>query len=141
VSDRHRENLKEMRRFLDWRLFLSLATAGWSGHGQHMERTVELAGLLKSELSGDGRSIVNDSPLAVLCFTPAEESGEVKSIVNRVLATGRAWIAATAFERHSVIRACITHGETAREDVFALVGVLGPWAGAWKAAYALGAIR
>jgi glutamate/tyrosine decarboxylase-like PLP-dependent enzyme len=121
------------RRFLGLRLFLSLAAAGWSGYGRHVERTVELAGLLKTELSADGWSIVNDSPLAVLCFTPAEGSGEVKSIVNRVLATGRAWVAAAAFETKSVIRACITHGETAPDDVFALLGVLRSCAGTSKA--------
>jgi glutamate/tyrosine decarboxylase-like PLP-dependent enzyme len=105
-------------------LFLSLAASGWSGYARHVERAVELAALLKAELIADGWSMVNESPLAVLCFRPAQGSGQVKSIVNRVLATGRAWVAAAMFEGDGVIRACITHGETAPEDVFALVQVL-----------------
>jgi glutamate/tyrosine decarboxylase-like PLP-dependent enzyme len=118
------------RRFSGLRLFLSLAAAGWSGYARHVERTVELAALLKAQLMADGWTMVNDSPLAVLCFRPPQGSGEVKSIVNRVLATGRAWVAAAMFERDNVIRACITHGETAPDDVFAVVGVLRSCAGA-----------
>jgi hypothetical protein len=75
-------------------------------------------------LVADGWSMVNDSPLAVVCFRPAQGSGQVKSIVNRVLASGRAWVAAAMFEGDGVIRACITHGETTPEDVSALVQVL-----------------
>jgi len=112
------------RRFSGLRLFLSLAAAGWSGYARHVERAVELAALLKAQLMADGWSMVNESPLAVLCFRPAEGSGQVKSIVNRVLATGRAWVAAAMFEGDSVIRACISHGETSPEDVSALVQVL-----------------
>jgi glutamate/tyrosine decarboxylase-like PLP-dependent enzyme len=117
------------RRFSGLRLFLSLAAAGWSGYARHVDRAVELAALLKAELMADGWSMVNESPLAVLCFRPGGGSGQVKSIVNRVLATGRAWVAAAMFEGDSVIRACITHGETAPEDVFALVQVLRSCAG------------
>jgi glutamate/tyrosine decarboxylase-like PLP-dependent enzyme len=112
------------RRFSGLRLFLSLAAAGWSGYARHVERAVELAELLKAELMTDGWSIINDSPLAVLCFRPAKGSGQVQSIVNRVLASGRAWVAAAMFEGDSVIRACITHGETAPEDVLSVVRVL-----------------
>jgi len=111
------------RRFSGLRLFLSLAAAGWSGYARHVERAVELAALLKAELMADGWWMVNKSPLAVLCFRPPQGSGEVKSIVNRLLATGRAWVAAAMFEGDSVIRACITHGETTPEDVSALVRV------------------
>jgi glutamate/tyrosine decarboxylase-like PLP-dependent enzyme len=117
------------RRFSGLRLFLSLAASGWSGYATHVERAVELAALLKAQLMAEGWSIVNDSPLAVVCFRPAQGSGQVKSIVNRVLATGRAWVAAAMFEGDGVIRACVTHGETAPEDVFALVQVLRSCAG------------
>ena len=48
----------------------------------------------------------------------------MQAIVGRVLASGRAWVSAAAFEGRKVIRACITHGETAADDVDVLVAAL-----------------
>ncbi len=114
------------RRFLGLRLFLSLAAAGWAGYGEHVERSVALAELLKGELSRRGWEIVNSSPLAVLCIKPPPGFGDVRSIVARVLASGRAWIAVATFEGSDVIRACVTHGETTPADVLELVHSLIP---------------
>jgi hypothetical protein len=60
----------------------------------------------------------------VLCIKPPPGVGDVRSIVARVLASGRAWIAVASFESSDVIRACITHGETTSEDVLELVQAL-----------------
>jgi glutamate/tyrosine decarboxylase-like PLP-dependent enzyme len=114
------------RRFLGLRMFLSLAAAGWSGYGDHTERSVALADLLKDELAQRGWKTVNSSPLAVLCIKPPPGSGDIRSIVARVLASGRAWIAVASFEGSEVIRACVTHGETTPEDVLELVHTLIP---------------
>jgi glutamate/tyrosine decarboxylase-like PLP-dependent enzyme len=112
------------RRFLGLRLFLSLATAGWSGYAEHVERSVALADMLKAQLLQQGWSVVNSSPLAVLCITPPPGFGDVRSIVARVLASGRAWIAVASFEGSDIIRACVTNGETTPYDVLELVRIL-----------------
>jgi aromatic-L-amino-acid decarboxylase len=112
------------RRFLGLRMFLSLAAAGWSGYREHIERAIELADLLKTELIARGWSVVNSSDLAVLCIKPPRGYGDVSSIVARVLASGRAWIAVAKFEGTDIIRACITHGETTEQDIYALVKAL-----------------
>ena len=112
------------RRFLGLRMFLSLAAAGWAGYGEHVERSVDLAELLKADLERKGWSIVNSSPLAVLCIKPPPGIGDAKSIVARVVASGRAWVAAAVFEGSDVIRVCVTHGETTREDIDELVHTL-----------------
>lgn len=112
------------RRFLGLRMFLSLATAGWSGYGEHVERSIELTELLREELMARGWTIANSSPLGVLCIQPALGSGDVRSIVGRVLASGRAWVAVASFEGSDVIRACVTHGETTEDDVSELVHTL-----------------
>jgi aromatic-L-amino-acid decarboxylase len=112
------------RRFLGLRLFLSLAAAGWSGYGEHVERSIELAALLKRTLTLQGWSIANQSLLAVLCIEPPPGCGEVRSIVNRVLASGRAWISAATFEGREVIRACVTNGETMPDDIDELADLL-----------------
>ena len=67
---------------------------------------------------------MNTSSLAVLCIEPPSGAGDVRSIVSRVLASGRAWISAASFEGRDVIRACVTHGETTQGDIAALVGAL-----------------
>lgn len=112
------------RRFLGLRLFLSLAAAGWQGYAQHVERAVTLMALLKTELEGRGWSIANDSPLALLCVDGRPEYGEVRALVTRILASGRAWVAAAKYEGRDVIRICLTHGQATREDILQFVQAL-----------------
>ena len=105
------------RRFLGLRLFLSLAAAGWEGYSAHVERSIEMAGLLRGQLAAKGWRIVNDPALAVLCAEPASGAGEVRTVVARVLASGRTWVSAARFEGRDVVRACVTHGETTPADI------------------------
>jgi aromatic-L-amino-acid decarboxylase len=114
------------RRFLGLRLFLALAAAGWNGYAAHVERAIALTAMLRDELVARGWSIANESPLAVLCVTPPRRLGDVGAIVARLLASGRAWVAATKFEGREVLRACVTHGETTAEDIRELVTALHP---------------
>jgi glutamate/tyrosine decarboxylase-like PLP-dependent enzyme len=112
------------RRFLGLRLFLSLAAVGWPGYAEHVERTIQLAATLQKELTVRGWTTVNDSPLAVLCIKPPSGFGDVRSIVARVVASGRGWIASAVFEGGEIIRACVTNGETRKHDVDELVAIL-----------------
>jgi len=112
------------RRFLGLRLFLSLSAAGWAGYGEHVERSLKLIELLKEKLSARGWRIANDSPVGVLCVEPPPGLGDVRSIVSRMLASGRAWVALAKLEEREVIRACVTSGETTPEDVIELVNAL-----------------
>jgi aromatic-L-amino-acid decarboxylase len=112
------------RRFLGLRLFLSLAAAGWHGYGAHVERSIELARLLQIKLEAHGWRIANASPVAVLCIEPPSGMGDVRTIVNHVLASGQAWISVATFEGREIIRACVTHGQTTPDDITALVSAL-----------------
>ena len=109
------------RRFLGVRLFLSLAAAGWSGYAQHVERAVDLIEHLRQQLEVRGWRVANDSSLAVLCVDPPRGATDARAIVRRVLESGRAWIAAAAYEGRDVIRICLTHGETTIDDLNELV--------------------
>ena len=122
--DPYVNSLQWSRRFLGLRLFLSLAAAGWSGYAEHVERSIELTGLLGKKLAERGWSIANKSLLAVLCIEPPPGYGEVRSIVSRVLASGRTWVSAATFEGRDIIRACVTHGETMPDDITELVDAL-----------------
>lgn len=115
------------RRFLGLRLFLALALAGWQGYAQHVEHAIDIAASLRRALVADGWSVVNDSPLAVLCIEPPAGSADVRTIVDRVLASGRAWVSVTEFVGRSVIRACITSGEASDSDIRVLVEELNLW--------------
>jgi hypothetical protein len=68
--------------------------------------------------------VVNDSSLAVLCIEPPSKAAEIRSIVGKLVASGRAWVSVAAFEGRDVIRACVTHGETTPDDVAELVKAL-----------------
>jgi glutamate/tyrosine decarboxylase-like PLP-dependent enzyme len=112
------------RRFLGLRLFLSLAAAGWAGYAAHVERAVDLIAIAKEQLAARGWQIVNNSPLAVLCAVPPGQLGDPRGLVARVVGSGRAWVAAASFEGGDVVRICVTHGETTRDDIAALIDAL-----------------
>ena len=112
------------RRFLGLRLFLSLASAGWSGHAAHIERAVAQAARIRAGLEAQGWSIVNDSPLAVLSAVPPAALGDARAVVERVLKSGRAWVSLAHFEERDVVRICVTHGETSDEDLSILIHAL-----------------
>ncbi|HEX5452755.1 MAG TPA: pyridoxal-dependent decarboxylase [Stellaceae bacterium] len=117
-------SLQWSRRFAGLRLFLSLAAAGWPGYARHVERAVELAAFLEAALGERGWQIVNRSPLAVVCADPPPGSAGVRTIAERVLASGLAWVSVAEFEGRPVLRACVTHGETTAADVTTLVAAL-----------------
>jgi hypothetical protein len=106
------------------RLFLSLAVAGWQGYGAHIERGTQVIAQIRERLEARGWSAVNDSPLAVLCVVPRSGYPEIREIARRVLASGRAWVAATRFEGREVVRICATHGESTLGDVDELIDAL-----------------
>ena len=112
------------RRFIGLRLFLSLAAAGWDGYADHVERTVQLAELLKRELTGSGWTVANNSPLGVVCADPPEGSPSPSSIAHTLVASGAAWVSSTSFRGRDVVRMCVTNGQTMPHDILALVDSL-----------------
>ncbi|HMH87907.1 MAG TPA: pyridoxal-dependent decarboxylase, partial [Steroidobacteraceae bacterium] len=122
--DPYLNTLQWSRRFLGLRLFLALTAAGWEGLGAHVERGVEVIERIKEGLVALGWTIANDSPLAVLDAIPPAGFGDVRALVRRVVASGRAWVAPTLFEGRDVVRICATNGETRTDDVNALIAAL-----------------
>ncbi len=112
------------RRFLGLRLFLSLATAGWRGHGAHVERAVEQTARIREGIEARGYTVLNDSPLAVLNVVPPARLGDPRAVVERVLKSGRAWVSLARFEEQDVVRICVTHGETSEKDLSILIEAL-----------------
>jgi glutamate/tyrosine decarboxylase-like PLP-dependent enzyme len=122
--DPYLNSVQWSRRFLGLRLFLALAAAGWEGLGQHVERGVEVVERVKARLVAAGWTVVNDSKLAVLDAIPPPALGEVRALVQRVVASGRAWVAPVLFEGRDAVRICATNGQTSEKDIDALIAVL-----------------
>jgi aromatic-L-amino-acid decarboxylase len=121
TTDPYTHSLQWSRRFIGLKLFLSLAVIGWSGYRAHVERTLELADALRDKLRVNSWRVVNDSPLAVLCFVDDNDLIDPDAIANHVVAGGRTWISATRFENDRVMRACITSHFTTEETLDILV--------------------
>jgi glutamate/tyrosine decarboxylase-like PLP-dependent enzyme len=126
--DPYLNSVQWSRRFLGLRLFLSLGAAGWPGLGAHVERSVAVIAQVRELLAARGWTVVNESPLAVLNVLPPA-SQDVRELVRRVVASGRAWVAPATFEGRDVVRICATHGETSPTDVAELVAALSAAAG------------
>ncbi len=123
--DPYTTSMQWSRRFLGLRLFLSLASAGWAGHGAHVERSFMLIEHLKDALVWRGWSVANgQDALAVACLRPPAGSKPVREIAAAVLRSETAWVSAASFEGSDVIRACVTHGETSAEDIEKVVMAL-----------------
>jgi hypothetical protein len=80
--------------------------------------------LIRQRLSALGWTVANNSPFAVLNMVPPAALGDVRALVKRVVASGRAWVAPTQFEGRDVVRICATHGETSAADIEELVEAL-----------------
>ena len=122
--DPYLNSVQWSRRFLGLRLFLALAAAGWGGLGSHVERGVEVVHQIKARLVASGWTVANDSGLAVLDAIPPPALGDVRTLVRRVVASGRAWVAPTLFEGRDVVRICATNGQTSEKDIDALIAAL-----------------
>jgi glutamate/tyrosine decarboxylase-like PLP-dependent enzyme len=121
--DPYLNSVQWSRRFMGLRLFLALAAAGWSGLGAHVERAVAVIARIRERLVGFGWTVVNDSQLAVLDVLPPG-AHDVRGLVRRVVASGRAWVAPATFEGRDVVRICATHGESSAADIEELIRAL-----------------
>ena len=116
------------RRFIGLKLFMTLAELGWQGMASRIEEQAAMAELLRTRLSESGWRLLNDSPLAIVCFThPEIESGRTTAadVVDRVIAGGQAWISQVRLSGLGLaLRACITSHRTRPADIDILVDEL-----------------
>lgn len=117
------------RRFIGLKLFMTLAELGWEGMAQLLEHQSRMSDLLRTRLESAGWMMVNDSPLAVVCFThPHIQSGRatVSDVVDRVVGSGRAWISLVRLSGPTpvAVRACITSHRTQADDIGILLDEL-----------------
>jgi aromatic-L-amino-acid decarboxylase len=116
------------RRFIGLKVFMTIAELGRDGLAAQVEHHAAMADLLRQQLEARGWTLVNDSPLAVVCFThPDIEHGKATTgaVASEVEARGRAWISEVRLSGpRAALRACITSYRTQPEDVAILVDEL-----------------
>jgi glutamate/tyrosine decarboxylase-like PLP-dependent enzyme len=111
IVDPHLHSMQWSRRFIGLKIFLSLTVAGWKGYEEAIRHQTAMGALLRSKLASDGWTMMNDTPLPVVCFTmPGFEAPQLQAIVTDVLRSGEAWISTTVIAgKTTVLRACVTH--------------------------------
>jgi glutamate/tyrosine decarboxylase-like PLP-dependent enzyme len=131
VADPYAHTLQWSRRFIGLKLFLSLAVAGWEGYAEAIRHMTAMGDRLRGRLREEGWSIVNDTPLPVVCFVDSGLEGGrsarfLERIAAAVVASGEAWLSTVSLgETGLALRACVTNHRTGPEDVDALVAALG----------------
>jgi aromatic-L-amino-acid/L-tryptophan decarboxylase len=116
------------RRFIGLKVFMTMAELGRDGLSAQVEHQAAMADLLRHKLEASDWRLVNDSPLAVVCFThPEIERGNTSTsaVAARVVRSGRAWISEVRLSGPlSALRACVTSYRTQPEDIDILIDEL-----------------
>lgn len=103
------------RRFIGLKLFLSLAHLGRPGYVEMIERQTALGDYLRSALKRTGWTIVNRTPLPLVCFT--RDGLDVEHFLQQLYRRQIAWMSEISFRGRPAVRACITSFRTSEEDI------------------------
>ncbi len=123
-ADPYTHSMQWSRRFIGLKLFLTLLCIGWDGYRTLIRRALQTASNLRDGLGRTGWRVVNDSPMAVVCFVDSNDALDLVAIAARVVADGRAWISTARFEQRVVLRACVTSHLTGEEQIDRLIAAL-----------------
>lgn len=116
-------SLRWSRGFGGLKLLLSLAVAGWDGYRDAIRRHVRLADQLRGMLRDDGWTVVNETPLPVVCFVPGDGMA-VDGIAHAVNGSGKARIFVVHAGGRNVLRAAVTSHMTSERDLGILLAAL-----------------
>ncbi len=125
--DPYTSSIQWSRRFIGFKLFLTLLTEGREGIASQLERDTHLGALLRTVLAEDGWQLRNTTPLPLVCFADPDHADDMdyhQAIVDRVVSGGQAWISTTSVAGQPAIRACITNYRTTADDIQHLVAAL-----------------
>ena len=116
------------RRLIGLKVFMRLAAHGEAAMAERLEHQAQMADYLRRQLEGNGWKIYHASPLAVLCFAPADgytRQDEIAALARQVNASGIAWISTLNLPRlGSALRTRITDFCTTDADVDRLIAAL-----------------
>jgi glutamate/tyrosine decarboxylase-like PLP-dependent enzyme len=120
VFDPYTTSAQWSRRFIGLKLFMALAQEGESGYAEMIEHQTRMGDLLRDALSASGWSVINSTPLPLVCFT---REGLVPSRFLAALHQRQiAWMSEARLGDTPVVRACITSYRTTEADILWVVG-------------------
>lgn len=115
VFDPYTTSAQWSRRFIGLKLFMTLAQQGESGYARMIEHQTRMGDVLRAELRASGWSVLNPTPLPVVCFTRA---GVVPASFLAALHQQQiAWMSEARLGDIPVVRACITSYRTSEADI------------------------
>lgn len=113
------------RRFIGLKVFMCLAELGIDGFAEMIEHQVQMGIHLRKALKNSGWTIMNDTPLPVVCFTHEKiinQEVSPSNLLQLLYVSQRVWISETKLKNKiPVLRACITNYRTRETDVHFLV--------------------
>ncbi|MGK0170585.1 MAG: aromatic-L-amino-acid decarboxylase [Gammaproteobacteria bacterium] len=108
---------------------MALASLSAGGYGDMIDRQALVGERLRVRLRNDGWTMVNDTPLPLVCFrcpgAQAQSLTQTNQFVERVNDGGKVWISSIEMPNgESALRVCITSFDTREDDLDMLVSEL-----------------
>jgi glutamate/tyrosine decarboxylase-like PLP-dependent enzyme len=114
--DPYATSVQWSRRFIGLKLFLALAERGEAGYAAQIAHQVRMGRRLREALVQDGWTIVNDSPLPLVCFT--RDGLDAGRFLRELYRRQIAWMSEVRLdEGPPVVRACVTSFRTTPPDI------------------------
>jgi aromatic-L-amino-acid/L-tryptophan decarboxylase len=124
AADPYNTTVQWSRRAIGLKVFLAVAELGLDGYADLIDSQARMGDVLRQRLGDAGWTVVNETPLPVVCFTHADIIGglDTGDILKTIHARGRVWISDVApGGGPRVLRACITSYRTGETDIDCLI--------------------
>jgi glutamate/tyrosine decarboxylase-like PLP-dependent enzyme len=115
TRDPYTHSVQWSRRFAGLKLFLTLAELGEEGLARIVDHQASLGDRLRERLAASRWTVVNATPLPVVCFT--RDGLDVRSFLAGLREQQIAWMSEARIGNAFVVRACISSFKTTEEDV------------------------
>ncbi len=120
TTDPFTTSMQWSRRFIGLKLFMTIAEQGEAGCVARVEHQARMGGVLRNALEATGWTIVNNTPLPLVCFT---REGLVPGRLLQALREQQiAWMSEAELAGVPVVRACITSFKTTEAEIASVVG-------------------
>jgi aromatic-L-amino-acid decarboxylase len=114
--DPYTTSVQWSRRFIGLKLFFTLAQQGESGCREMIEHQTRMGDVLRESLKSAGWSIVNRTPLPLVCFT--RDGLDVGRFLAALHERQIAWMSQVRIaDGPPVVRACVTSFRTTEADI------------------------
>ena len=115
VFDPYTNSAQWSRRFIGLKLFMALAEQGADGYAEMIGHQARIGDVLRDTLRASGWSILNSTPLPLVCFTrEGLVPGEFLASLHK---SQIAWMSEARVGDIPAVRACITSYRTTEEDI------------------------